>query len=630
MPRVVPAVPLALVAALTLALVADASAAKRPNYASAATKAATGLSKAKSDGAARRELVAIFRGLNVTVLGAKGKRRQVLVRGFSRSPRDLFMTDPQIAALAGLARADTSASMSKFAYGLTQLAGSPVSADQAARAVRDWIAAARKQAKKKPSDRSVFLPVVVDRLAKLRGVDLAKADATTALGGIETYLLEIGLAPAKPAKPSKGRVLPGIRSALSCSELNSGSGFGSWLARSFARALVAVIDRVLPTGITTRGLAQAAVALGTDVTPTADSEPRAGRPIHWQHFDEPVPTVARFKLEFVNRLPVPQALSDCLELAGIDVPPQGGRRSDVPVIWWLDDGTASTPEMTGQTLRMQGRWEHEGPSSALSGIADLVSGLTNGRLLGSSASDSSGVATMRLTPRTEPGPYRGDPDRIKGELLAIPLTAGTDSGVQQIANVFSAVARNVTFKVDIEHHVKVGWRFAQRAVATYTTPCDGEDCPRDWHVELDPVRCAPAPAVESAVDPGFPRADPVGPAGNWTTPPFGSLLTVDGAGRQHNPLFVVPDQVGASQGIGTTQRGTASGPEGSIHMFRREADTRDAAHITLEHWNDHDNDSDTPFQRITQQSVDLVPIARATDLPAAYYCDPFEQLEELP
>ena len=613
-----------------LALAADASAAKRPNYASAATKAATGLSKAKSDGAARRELIAIFRGLNVTVLGAKGKRREVLVRGFSRSPRDLFMTDPQIAALARLARADTSASMSTFAYALTQLAGSPVTAAQAAEAVREWIAAARKQAKKKPSDRSVFLPVAVDRLAKLRGVDLGKADATTRLGGIETYLIEIGLAPAKPAKAGKQRVLPPIRSALSCSELNSGSGFGSWLARSFARALVAVLDRVLPTGITTRGLAQAAVALGTDVTPTADSEPREGRPIHWQHFDEPVPTVARFKLEFVNRLPVPQALSDCLELAGIDVPPQGGRRPDVPVIWWLDDGTPSTPEMTGQTLRMQGRWQHEGPASALSGIADLVSGLTNGRLLGSSASDSSGVATMRFTPRAEPGPYRGDPDRIKGELLAIPLTAGTDSGVQQIANVFSAVARNVTFKVDVEHHVKVGWRFPQRAVADYTTACEGEGCPRSWHVEFDPVRCAPVGPAEGGVDPGFSRTDPIGPAGNWTTPPFASMLAVDGSGAPHNPEFVVPSAVGDSLGIGSTHRGTKSGPEGSIHVFRREADTRDAAHIAIEHWNDHDGESDTPFQRITQQAMDIVPIARAADLPAAYICDPFEQLEELP
>jgi hypothetical protein len=551
------------------------------------------------------------------------------VRGFGRSPRDLFMTDPQVTALARLAREKRRVPMRTFAYGLTQLAGSTVTPDQAATALKAWIADTRKRAKKKPSDVSVFLPTVVDRLARSRGVDLAKATAATELSGIETYLTEISLAPAKPSKATKSKPVAGgpLRPALSCAELNSGDGVGSWLARAFARALVRVLDKALPFGVTTRGLAQAAVALGTDVQPTADSEPRAGRPIHWQHFDEAEPDIARFKLEFINRLPVPQALSDCLELAGIDVPARGERRPDVPVIWWLDKGLVSTlPEMSGQTLRMQGRWEHEGPSSSISTIADLVSGL-EGQLLGSSASDASGVATMRLTPRREPGPYRGDPDKITGELLAIPLLAGTDAGVQQLANVFSAVARNVTFAVDVRHHVKLGWRFAQNEVADYTIPCDGEGCPTDVHVEFDPVRCAPAGPVEAFTDPGFPRTDPVGISGNWRTPPGRALLTFDGRGRPHNPIFVVPEQVGASAGMGSTQNGTGTGPGGSLHVFRREADAREAGRVTIEHWNDSGAGD---FVKKLEHPMDVLPISRAAELPQNFVCDPVEQLQELP
>ena len=76
------------VVALLLLAAAPASAAKRPNQAAAAAKVASGLAKAKSESVAKKQLITFFRGVNVTVLGAKGKRRQVLVRGFARSPRD--------------------------------------------------------------------------------------------------------------------------------------------------------------------------------------------------------------------------------------------------------------------------------------------------------------------------------------------------------------------------------------------------------------------------------------------------------------------------------------------------------------------------------------------------------------
>jgi hypothetical protein len=391
---------------------------------------------------------------------------------------------------------------------------------------------------------------------------------------------------------------------------------------------VRVVDGALPFGLTVQSLSQAAVGLGTRVRVAPGSETREGRPVHWQHFDAASPDEPRFKLLFTSDLPVPRTLSECLELAGIDVPPRGGVRSDVPVIWWLDDGTPSAPEISDQTLRMQGRWQKEGPDSSISSIADLVSGLTGGRLLGSSASDSSGVATMKFTPRREPGPYPGPSEHVRGDLLAIPLTAGAESNVQRVASLFSAVARNVTFKVDVEHHVKLGWRFASPAVSDYTIPCDGDGCPARVHVEFSPVRCAPLPELTGTLDPQLSRSEPIGVTGNWITPPFGGGTRSQSPGgtQPWAPAFVVPDP-GGSAGWGNTQGGTQTGPEGSPNVFRRGADSPNAANVTVEFWDD--NGAGDPEKK-NERAVEVVPMRQAAELPTGFTCQPKELLAEQP
>jgi hypothetical protein len=60
----------------------------------------------------------------------------VLVRGFARSPRDFFLTDPQVGALARLSRAGTRLPVARFGAALTGLAAAPVSGDATAGALR--------------------------------------------------------------------------------------------------------------------------------------------------------------------------------------------------------------------------------------------------------------------------------------------------------------------------------------------------------------------------------------------------------------------------------------------------------------------------------------------------------------
>jgi hypothetical protein len=113
--------------------------------------------------------------------------------------------------------------------------------------------------------------------------------------------------------PARLRGRSGTRAmaaAISCRELNEGSGIGSWLARSLARKLVNLVDRVLPAGITVQGLSRAAVALATDVRVGPGSDPATGAPaVHWRHYDRSASDVRRLKLEFVSDLPVPDSLS---------------------------------------------------------------------------------------------------------------------------------------------------------------------------------------------------------------------------------------------------------------------------------------------------------------------------------
>jgi hypothetical protein len=568
----------------------------------------------------------LMRTSNVTVLGKRGGRVRVLVRGFARSPRDLFFVEPQIDALARVARGPARPRVSHLAAALTQLPGKPVSGDQAARALRRWIAQARRRPKR---DRGVYLPRVIDRLAKRRGVNLGEAQATTRLSGIELFLVQMSLAPGRP-RGARGSV---VAAGGFCSDLLEGGGVASWVARGIGEFIVSVLDGALPPFLTVRSITATAVALGTSVRLDTGSEPLEGRetPIHWQHDEDAEPDTARFKLVLASDLPIPDELSACLRVAGVNAPPQGGRRAGVPVVWWLGDGTTEVPEMAGQTMKMQGAWEREGPGSSLSGLAGLIPDLPGGSLLDVTESGADGVTTMKLTPRREKGPHPGPDGTIEGELLAIPLTAGTDSGIQQIANIFSAVVRNQEFQVRIAHHVKVGWRFAAPTSGVYEADCDSDGC-STYDYRFTGFRCAVRDELAPDLDPSTPRNEPVGLAGNWWAFDGGRLIITDEGGAAsapYRPFFVVPGVVGESAGIGTLERGTVSAEDGGAHIQTRLADTPDAGHVRIDYYNDQNAaDGGYTANLLDQDEVGIVPIANAAELPVDYPCRPTELLQE--
>jgi hypothetical protein len=61
-------------------------------------------------------------------------------------------------------------------------------------------------------------------------------------------------------------------------------------------------------------------------------------------------------------------------------------------------------------------------------------------------------------------------------------------------------------------------------------------------------------------------------------------------------------------------------------MFRREADTRDAGHLAVEHFNDMDGDGETPFTKAGEEPMEVVPM-RASEIPPAFaICETKEKL----
>jgi hypothetical protein len=61
-------------------------------------------------------------------------------------------------------------------------------------------------------------------------------------------------------------------------------------------------------------------------------------------------------------------------------------------------------------------------------------------------------------------------------------------------------------------------------------------------------------------------------------------------------------------------------------MFRREADTPDAGHLTVEHFNDYDGTSETPFSAGPEEPMDVVPL-KASEIPPSFsICETKEKL----
>jgi hypothetical protein len=83
---------------------------------------------------------------------------------------------------------------------------------------------------------------------------------------------------------------------------------------------------------------------------------------------------------------------------------------------------------------------------------------------------------------------------------------------------------------------------------------------------------------------------------------------------------------GSSLGIGDQQTGLLTPATGSVHMFTRRADTPDAGHVTVEHWNDFDGGDDLPFVKGPTEDIALVPMRAAQFPPSFDICDPVEHL----
>jgi hypothetical protein len=217
---------------------------------------------------------------------------------------------------------------------------------------------------------------------------------------------------------------------------------------------------------------------------------------------------------------------------------------------------------------------------------------------------------------------------VRGDLTAFPLVFGTEGNLQRVASLFSAVIRNKTFKVDVEHHVKLGWRLASPAISDYTIPCDGDGCPSRVHIEFSPVRCAPRPELSSTIDPLLSRSEPIGITGNWLTPPFGGGTRTQTPGNTQPwaPAFVMPDP-GGSAGWGTAQGGTETGPEGSPNVFRRGPDSPNAGSVAVEFW---DRNGNGDPEKKNEHAAEIVPMRQLAELPGGFTCHPKELLEEQP
>lgn len=479
------------------------------NYASRATAIAKALTSATTDEAAFDALMDFFDTANVTIVGEREGAMTVVSQGFGlHSQKDLFLLEDSVRTLAMGYREGHSSSISELSAAANLFMKPKASAKEMAQAIARWVKYARKQAANKNTDKGLFYPLVIDRLAKSDGVDLAKATAKTEIDGLSVYLALLTLAPQKSAlAPTSARVgaadfdpcgmvnrwsrLPGVGTAIT-------KGLG-WFVGLVKKAVVNVIPlKVLDS------LRGAAVALMTKVTPTARSIPLNGppNPLHWRHFDDPTgqssgtadPKI--YELVAKSGIPISERVSNCLDLLGIEVPPEGEARSELPVIWWLDDGTPATPELLGQRLYDQGEWRYAGnQAGGILYLSDAAREVTarlpiGGQILGLGQTDLRGESKTELIPREEEGPYEsGTESFVEGKLRAFPLTGGLDTPVELAASVVAAITKRLEWDVKINHHVKLGWELDAPPVS-WTVPCSDPGCTPTTHTwDVSGFRC---------------------------------------------------------------------------------------------------------------------------------------------
>lgn len=485
------------------------------NYASRATAVARALTTATSDEAAYAALMDFFDTANVTVTGERGGGMEVISQGFGfGSQKDLFLLEDSVRTLASDFRTGYRSSIAELSAAANLLIKPKASPREMAKAIALWVKYARKQAVNKNTDKGLFYPLVIDKLAKSDGVDLAKATPDTQIDGLSVYLALLTLAPQKSAlAPTPSRVA--ASGFDPCGMVNQWSrvpGIGTAITRGlgwFVGLVKEAVVRVIPLNVLD-SLRGAAVALMTKVAPTDRSIPLNGppNPLHWRHFDDPAgqsaetPDPKIYELVATSGVPISERVSNCLDLLGIDVPPDGEARAEVPVVWWLDDGTPGTPELLGQRLYDQGEWEYTGQNAGgipyLSEAAREVTARlpVGGQVLGLGQTDLRGQSTTELIPREEEGPYQSaDESHVEGKLRAFPLTGGLDSPAELAASVISAITKRLEWNVKINHHVKLGWQMEAprftwvEPCAPGETPSPDSGCPYTHTWQVSGFRC---------------------------------------------------------------------------------------------------------------------------------------------
>lgn len=312
--RTAPLVALAAFAALALAA---PGAAEAKNYVRSASSLARALDRAQTDARAQRAVHALLREARVTVIAFRGRKPKRIVAGFAHSARDLWFSTQETRAIAQLARAGGTPTVADFSTVLELMVRKPVSPQLGARVIARWITGARRAARKSRSDRDLVVPLVVDRLARSRGVDLGKATPATRLAGLEAFLAQMTMAPVRSSVRGRrsgvavawGASIPVARTAGVCGEISSGLDripfVGGWAKRGLRDVVAKLIGRFIPGVSTIASIKNAALALGTSVTIAPGSHPQSGGPtIHWKHFDDDAASVRkRFKLKLSNASP---------------------------------------------------------------------------------------------------------------------------------------------------------------------------------------------------------------------------------------------------------------------------------------------------------------------------------------
>ena len=479
------------------------------NYAARATSIARALTSATTDDAAFEALMDFFDTANVTITGERDGNMQVISQGFGlHSEKDLFLLEDSVRTLASDFRVGHHTSIGELSAAANLLIKPKASPREMAKAIALWVKYARKQAANNNTDKGLFYPLVIDKLAKSDGVDLAEATPKTEIDGLSAYLALLTLAPQKSAltRTSSRASAAEFDPCGMLNRLSNVPGIGTAIKKGlgwFVGLVKKAVVRVIPLSVLD-SLRGAAVALMTKVAPTARSIPLSGppNPLHWRHFDDPAgqsagtPDPKIYELVATSGVPISERVSNCLDLLGIDVPPDGEVRPELPVVWWLDDGTAAAPELLGQRLYDQGEWRYAGNNAGgIPYLSDAAREVTarlpvGGQILGLGQTDLRGESRTELNPREEEGPYTtADESFVEGKLRAFPLTGGLDSPAELAASVISAITKRLEWDVKINHHVKIGWEIDAPPVS-WTVPCSEPGCvPTTYTLDMSGFRC---------------------------------------------------------------------------------------------------------------------------------------------